>query len=91
MLNTWEDFRQQAILELAHSSSEKTNIQSLWSSFKAWTLPSHQFFRTVYYNLVFSHLQCAMSSWGSASTYLLKTIQNKIIRLITFSSYISNA
>jgi len=34
-----------------------------------------------------------MSSWGSASTYLFKTktIQNKIIRLITFSSYRSNA
>jgi len=25
---------QQAILELSHSSSEKTNIRSLWSSFK---------------------------------------------------------
>jgi len=42
---------------------------------------------TIYYGLVFSHLQYGMSSWGSASTYLLKTIQNKIIRLITFSSY----
>jgi len=49
---------------------------------------------TVYYSLVFSHLQYAISSWGSASTYLLKTmktIQNKIIRLITFSSHRSNA
>ena len=27
--------RQQANLELTHSSSEKTNIQSLWSSFNA--------------------------------------------------------
>ena len=46
---------------------------------------------TVYYSLVFSHLQYGISTWGSASTYLLKTIQNKIIRLITFSSYRSNA
>jgi len=46
---------------------------------------------TVYYSLVFSHLQYGISSWGSASTYLLKTIQKKIIRLITFSSYRSNA
>ena len=49
---------------------------------------------TVYYSLVFFHLQYGISSWGSASTYLLKTmktIQNKIIRLITFSSYRSNA
>jgi len=47
---------------------------------------------TVYYSLVFSHLQYGIvSSWGSASTYLLKTIQNKIIRLIAFSSYRSNA
>jgi len=38
---------------------------------------------TVHYSLVFSHLQYGISSWGSASTYLLKTIQNKIIRLIT--------
>ena len=35
---------------------------------------------TVYYSLVFSHLQYGISSWGSASTYLLKTIQNKILR-----------
>jgi len=38
--------------------------------------------RTVYYSLVFSHLQYGISSWGSASTYLLKTIktiQKKII------------
>ena len=44
---------------------------------------------TVYYSLVVSHLQYGISSWGSASTYLLKTIktmQNEIIRLITFSS-----
>jgi len=27
--------------ELAHGSSKKTNIQSLWSAFHAWTLPSH--------------------------------------------------
>jgi len=49
---------------------------------------------TVYYSLVFSHLQYGISSWGSASTYLLKTIktiQNKFIRLIAFSSYGSNA
>jgi len=49
---------------------------------------------TVYYSLVFSHLQYGISSWGSASTYLLKTIkttQNIIIRLINFSSYRSNA
>ena len=49
---------------------------------------------TVYYSLVCSHLQYGISSWGSASTYLLKTIktiQNKIIRLITFSSHRSNA
>ena len=49
---------------------------------------------TVYYSLVFSHLQYGISSWGSASKYFLKTIktiQNKIIRLITFSSYRSNA
>ena len=49
---------------------------------------------TVYYSLVFSYLQYGISSWGSVSTYLLetiKTIQNEIIRLITFSSYRSNA
>ena len=49
---------------------------------------------TVYHSVVFSHLQYAISSWGSASTSLLKTIktiQNKIIRLITFSSCRSNA
>jgi len=49
---------------------------------------------TVYYSLVFSHLQYAISTWGSASAYLLKTIktiQNKVIKLITFSSYRSNA
>ena len=49
---------------------------------------------TVYCSLVFSHLQYGISSWGSASTYLLKTIktiQKKITRLITFSSYRSNA
>jgi len=37
-------------------------------------------------DLVYSHLEYAISSWGSASTYLLqtiKTIQNKILRLIT--------
>ena len=48
----------------------------------------------VYYSLVFSRLQYGISSWGSASTYLLKTIktiQNKIIRIITFTSYKSNA
>jgi len=48
---------------------------------------------TVYYSLVYSHLQNAISSCGSASTYSLKTIKtihNKIIRLITFSSYRSN-
>jgi len=49
---------------------------------------------TVYYCLVFSHLQYGISSWGSTSTYLLKaikTIRNKIIRIITFSSYRSNS
>jgi len=46
---------------------------------------------TAYYSLVFSHLQYGISSWGSAPTYLLKTIQNKIIRSITFSSCRSNA
>ena len=46
---------------------------------------------TVYHSLVFSHLQYGIRSRGSASTYLLKTIQNKIIRIITFSSYRSNA
>ena len=30
---------------------------------------------TVYYSLVFSHLQYGISSWVSASTYLLKTIK----------------
>jgi len=37
---------------------------------------------TVYYSLVYSHLQYAICSWVSASPYLLKTIktiQNKII------------
>jgi len=51
------------------------------------------FLITVYYSLVFSHLQYGINSWGS-STYLLKTIKtihNKIIRLIAFSSYRSNA
>ena len=49
---------------------------------------------TVCCSLLFSHLQSGISSWRSASTYLLKTIktiQNKILRLITFSSYRLNA
>jgi len=43
----------------------------------------------VYYSRVNSHLQNATTSWGSASPDLLKpikTMQNKVIRLSTFSS-----
>ena len=49
---------------------------------------------TMYYILVYSVLQYAISNWGSASTYILKNnkeITEKIIRLIAFSSSRSNA
>jgi len=52
-----------------------------------------RFLKTVYYNLVYSHLRYAITSWGSSSfptLNTLNTIHNKLLRIMTFSKFNSN-
>ena len=61
-----------------------------WAIFKIKPYVNIKTLRTLYYCLIYFHLQYCISSWGRASQTtlrLLKTTQKRILRIITKSPY----
>ena len=65
-----------------------------WALYHLRSYVDKQTMKMLYYNLVYSHLQYCINSWGSASEitlYPLKIIQKRNIRIITGSKYRAHA
>ena len=61
-----------------------------WALLKLRNYVDIQTLKTVYYSLIYSHLQCCISTWGVASAGVLDPLyklQKRIIRIITKSPY----